>query len=54
MHTFFISDLIQLYCCRLPSWWWTLSCSKHVDDNTVELNHWRKKVCILLVLLTYV
>ena len=28
----------------LSSWWWTLSCSKHVEDNIVELNHWWKKL----------
>ena len=106
MHTFFIDDLIQLYCLRHVSndqvfilrktctcslygitfmhpygavWYrpscfygcmkemsyklhlqyksscgWTLGCSEHVEDDVIELNHQWKKVCTLLVLITYV
>jgi hypothetical protein len=28
--------------CKLPvqsSWWWTIICSKHVEDNLIEVNY---------------
>ena len=44
-----ISSLVEVRMCLIPkipqhcmyksSWGWTLGCSKHVEDNTIELNH---------------
>ena len=45
---------MKKYCDLLvqTSWWWTIICSKHMEDNLIEINYW-KKVCISLVFLIY-
>jgi hypothetical protein len=38
-----MQDKIPQSCMYKSSWGWTLGCSKHVEDNVIELNHWWKK-----------
>jgi len=48
---------VEKHCYKLPVrnsyWWWTITCSKHVEDNLSEIDY-SEKVCIFLVFLTYV
>jgi len=39
-------DGMVKYCSLLvqTSWWWTIICSEHVEDNLIEINDY-EKVC---------